>query len=245
MLNISEETLQLYSNIKPAYKRIYLILRQALSAGELSPEDKIPEAALALQLKTSRTPLRRAIEDLKKEGFLKYAKTAANTTYLPKKDMNSIIELDVLLESHAAYLAAKNGVSAEDLDILKELNDTLRNVDESFRYDSSFEKDLIGVRDTHFQFHLMIARISRNKYLYQTVTMLRSKLRQFSSLESFSNDLSPSSYYRTVIAPCHDNIISAIENREPESAQAWMYTDVIRSKSKYSNCYKNPYLSER
>ena len=245
MFQLSDETIQRYSSIKPAYKRIYLTLRQALLSGELSAEEKMPEEALALQLGTSRTPLRRALDDLKREGFLEHAKSAANSTHLPKKDMNSMIDLDVLLESHAAYLAARNGVSPENLEILKDLNRILRNVDESFRYDSAFEKDLIGVRDTHLQFHLMIARMSRNKYLYQTVAELRTKLRQYSSLESFPGDQTPSSYYRTIIVPCHEEIISAIENREPENARAWMYTDVIRSKSKYFNSYKNPYLIGR
>ena len=83
MFHLSEETIQRYSSIKPAYKRIYLTLRQALLSGELSAEEKMPEEALALQLGTSRTPLRRALDDLKREGYLEHAKSAANSIIYP------------------------------------------------------------------------------------------------------------------------------------------------------------------
>mgnify|MGYP001622862936 FL=1 len=244
MKQLSEETIQAFLHIKPAYKRIYLTLRQALLTGEISPGEKLPEESLALQLGTSRTPLRRALESLKKEGLL----GAASENFCPhisKKDMNSLLDFDVLLESHAAFLAAQTGISREHMDTLREINQRLRTADNSLRYDSRYEKDLVGVRDLHLQFHLMIARLSRNKYLYQAIVDVRSKLRQYSSLDAFPQDQTPAEYYRNIIAPCHDELLNAIENGDALSARAWMYTDAVRARSKYFHSYKNPYVVRR
>lgn len=57
MKQLSEETIEAYLHVKPAYERIYLTLRQAFLSGELSREEKLSEKDLSFQLGTSRTPL--------------------------------------------------------------------------------------------------------------------------------------------------------------------------------------------
>ena len=244
MKQLSEETINAYLHVKPAYERIYLTLRQAFLNGELSREEKLPEKELAFQLGTSRTPLRRALERLKREGIMHESQKNPGI-HISKKDMSSLLDFDVLLESHAAFLAAQNGVSSEHMDTLREINERLRCVDSSLRYDSQYERDLMGVRDLHLQFHLMIARLSRNRYLYQSIVEVRSRLRQYSSLDTFPKDQTPAEYYRTMIVPCHEELLNAIEQGEAESARAWMYTDAVRAKSRYFHSYKNPYVVRR
>lgn len=245
MKQLSEETLRAFAQVKPAYNRIYLTLRRALLEGEILPGEKLSEEALALQLGTSRTPLRRALEKLKQEGLFAIKSPEQVPAHISRRDMNSLLDFDALLESHAAFLAAQNGVSEEYMDTLREINENLRNLDPSIRYDSRYEKDLVGARDLHLQFHLLIARLSRNKYLYQSITDVRSKLRQYSSLDAFPADQTPAEYYRRTVVPCHEELLHAIEQRDPQTAQAWMYTDAIRSRSRYFNSYKNPYVVQR
>lgn len=241
MIQISSHIFQKYATIKPTYKRIYYILKEAILSGELPLEKKIPEELLAETFGISRTPLRKALEELKNEGIWNSELWDTPRFKRPsKKEMNDLLEYDALLESNAAKIVAHRGISAEELHILKDLNNALRNINKDFDREGIFiEQNLIGHRDTHLQFHLMIARLTDNKNLYEAITTTRMKMRQYSSLNPFPNE-SPSYTYKHIIAVTHDSLIEAIENRLPEAAYAWMLTDILRAKSRYLNSYITP-----
>lgn len=240
MIHISEKTLQYYQDVSPTYRKIYKIVRHALLTGELTSEEKVTEEALSLFFNSSRTPVRKALQLIKEEGLLQQplSKAAIDSKKLSRKEMSDLIDTDALLESYAAALVAKKGISQEELSTLEELNDGLKNLNEC----AHFESDLLGVRDLHLQFHMMIARISDNKYIYKMIAKTRTSMRIFSSHKPFPKDSSPQNTYRNVIASSHDHIIQAIIRREPEIARAWMYTDVISAKDIYENSYVNPLL---
>ena len=159
--------------------------------------------------------------------------------------MSDLVNFDMVLESYAAYLVAIHGITDEALALLKSLNEQLRHVDESYQYNVNYERELSGARDIHLQFHLMIARLSNNKILYEAIVTSRMKMRQYSSLTFKYRESSPSNEYRNTIAATHDELIKAITARDPESARAWMYTEIARAKETYLDCYENPFTVTR
>lgn len=239
---ISDTLLEKYQNTKPAYRRIYLILKEAMANEGAVSTEKISEEDLARQLGVSRTPLRRALEDLRKDGLINDEEDASSLVNpISRKEMRNILDYDLILETNAARLAAGNAVSAEDIALLYELNNRLRSINEHASYSSQYEKDLMAIRDAHLQFHLMVARLSKNHYIYEEVSRIRTKMRQLTSLKDpFPGQQSPYTAYRYVSAPVHDEIINAIRNHDGETAYSFMYMDIFRSRSAYFNSYRNP-----
>lgn len=238
---ISEHLLNKYKDIKPAYRRIYLILKEALLEGKAEFSEKLSEESLAQQLGVSRTPLRRALDDLRKEGLITDEDDDAMNHSISRKEMRCLLDYDLILETNAARLAAYNTVSPEDIALLCELNNRIRSIDEHASYNSEYEKDLMAVRDAHLQFHLMVARLSKNHYIYEEVSRVRTKMRQFTAKKDpFPCQQTPYIAFRYVAAPIHDEIIEAIRNHDGDTAYSCMYTDIFRSRSAYFNSYLNP-----
>lgn len=240
MNTISENLVNKYKDTKPAYRRIYLILKEALLNEETKFTEKLSEEFLARQLGVSRTPLRRALDDLRKEGLLTDDDDAM-THSISRKEMRCLLDYDLILETNGARLAACSTVSPEDIALLCDLNNRLRNINEHASYDSEYEKDLMAVRDAHLQFHLMVARLSKNHYIYEEVSRIRTKMRQFTAKnDPFPGQQSAYTTYRYVSAPIHDEIVNAIRNHDGETAYSCMYTDIFRSRSAYFDSYVNP-----
>ena len=169
MLEFPEEILKMYANTKPAYKKVYNILRATILSGQTVAMERLTEVGVAEALGISRTPVRTALVQLKNEGILDMvSKRGLGIKQLSKSDKESLMYLDEILESTAAYLAASNR-SAEDLETLLEVK---RNIEKlAFKVQ---EGDVVmkALRDLHLQFHLMIAKMSGNRFLYKEVVEL-------------------------------------------------------------------------
>lgn len=218
MLTFSEDILEMYANTKPAYKKVYNILKAEILSGKIASVDRLTEVGVAQALGISRTPVRAALAQLKSEGILdNVSKNRVGVKQLSKADKDSLLYMDELLESTAAYLAAING-SQEDIDTLFEINEKIR----AFHCES-VKKNVVlkGIRDLHLQFHLMIAKMSGNRFLYKEVVELRSLLR----LHSNDGFVRPRTFADT-IAPCHDKVLEALNARDPEGAKLWMMVDL-------------------
>ena len=227
MLTFSDDILKMYANTKPAYKKVYNILKAEILSGQTASMDRLTEVGVAQALGISRTPVRAALSQLKSEGILdSVSKNGVGVKQLSRSDKAGLLYMDEVLESTAAYLAATNG-SQEDIDTLFEINDTIRH----FHYESvKNNTELKGVRDLHLQFHLMIAKMSGNRFLYKEVVELRSLMRMHSNDEHAR----PSIYVDT-ITPCHDKLLEALNARDPEGAKLWMRVDLSLLKSIYSD----------
>ena len=227
MLEFPEEILKMYANTKPAYKKVYNILRATILSGQTVAMERLTEVGVAEALGISRTPVRTALVQLKNEGILDMvSKRGLGIKQLSKSDKESLMYLDEILESTAAYLAASNR-SAEDLETLLEVK---RNIEKlAFKVQ---EGDVVmkALRDLHLQFHLMIAKMSGNRFLYKEVVELRSIMRMHRNDEESS-----STDYMNKIVPCHNRIVEAIASGDAEGAKMWMQVDIHMTKNIYSN----------
>ena len=101
------ETLELL----PVRVRITAILRKAIYSGEYKSGDELSLTDIAAQLGISRTPVREAFQVLESEGLITLRMNkGAIVNNIDKKFIQDIFEMRILLESEAAYRAAKNGM---------------------------------------------------------------------------------------------------------------------------------------
>ena len=69
-LTIPEALIEKYSDQKPLYRRVYLIVRDFVTNGSAAEIDKLTEEGVAAALQISRTPVRTALTQLRDEHIL-------------------------------------------------------------------------------------------------------------------------------------------------------------------------------
>ena len=88
-------------------------LRDAILKGQLTPGSRLKEEELAAALGTSRTPIRRAIPILEKEGLVELlTNRGARVRAYDTAELDDLYEMRALLESRAASRAAARTTEA-------------------------------------------------------------------------------------------------------------------------------------
>ena len=146
-------------------------IRSLITSGQLKPGDRLPpERKLAEKLGVGRTHVREALQKLEFYGILKTLPQSgtvvagmgitalegliSDVLQLENSDFGSLVETRVLLETHAATLAAKRRTADDILSIQKALDAYEKKVNLG---EQAVEEDLM--------FHLKIAEASKNSVL--------------------------------------------------------------------------------
>lgn len=228
MLEIPQEIIDHYKDVKPTYERVYKILKEAFYCKNTVITKKITEKSVCEALGVSRTPVRIAIEKLNNEGILKnISKSNVGIKELNNKELSDLLFLCELLEGKSAFLAAQNATE-EDILLLKDLNNQLNTYNRKEKEDLNY--DIYGARDLHMQFHLLIAKCSCNELLYKFIVQIRNLMRLHKS-----HKLLPENAYPKDIYPLHDKIIKAIEDRDGDLAEMWMKIEIHSAREKYKD----------
>src|SRR5690348_17666353 len=116
------QTVEARSQSEEAYARI---LERIVSL-EMAPGSVVNEARLREELKIGRTPIREALQRLARENLVRSIPHRGTfVTDVNITDLARITEVRVVLESHAARLAAEKHTSG-DKEATRELLDLLR-----------------------------------------------------------------------------------------------------------------------
>ena len=157
--------------IESPVDKIIRQIRSLITSGQLSPGDRLPpERKLAEKLGVSRTHVRDAIRKLEFYGILKTLPQSgtivagmgitalegliSDVLKLENSDFASLVETRVLLETHAASLAAQRRTEEDIIDIKKALK----------AYEKKVKGDTPAVEED-LMFHLKIAEASKNSVL--------------------------------------------------------------------------------
>jgi DNA-binding GntR family transcriptional regulator len=205
-------------------------LREAIINGDIAPGEKLNEPKLAEQFKVSRGPLREAIRRLVAMRLVRHIPNVGATVVT--LELQSILELyDVreALEGKAAALAAEN-MSAHDIAKLRELLEVHRQHSE----DNAGE---YMQTDGDFDFHYQIIKGSGNQLLtdqlcdelYHLIRMFRVQTSRFKSRSD-----------RALIE--HEQLIYAIEQRDPQLAEMLMRKHITRAKASIKHALSNTEL---
>jgi len=194
-------------------------LREAIITGDIAPGEKLNEPKLAEQFQVSRGPLREAIRRLVAMRLVRHVPHVGATVVT--LELESILELyDVreALEGKAAALAAEN---MNQGDIAK-----LRTLLELHRKHAENNAGEYMQTEGDFDFHYQIIKGSGNKLLteqlcdelYHLIRMFRFQTSRFKSRSN-----------RALIE--HEQLIYAIEQRDPQLAEMLMRKHIARAKA--------------
>jgi DNA-binding GntR family transcriptional regulator len=151
-------------------------IKRAIIKGFIKPGEKINETKIAKDMGISRSPVREALQQLKKEGVvinIPYKGTYVNL--LGKKDVEDMYIVRVLLESYAVEFLIKN----KDEAIIELLRQNVRDIEKSV--EKKQKKELVK---NDLQFHRNICNFTKNQRLINIWEELQSQVEILITLES-------------------------------------------------------------
>ena len=206
-------------------------LKEMIKRDNLQPGTRIPtEAELCVTYAVSRTVIREAIIRLRSEGLLvarqgigvfvgeraasRFEVDWSAIRTLPKTIM--LLELRMAVEVEAAGLCALRRSKAD----AAHLRRLMEKVD-SEHPDPSSAKVLYD-----YQFHLAIAKASKNPYIFQLLTFMAPVVMPRIKLAAIVDDASKEAYYR-MIHEEHERFVVAIESSDEAEARERMRAHIL------------------
>ena len=191
-------------------------LRESIFQGELAAGSFIDEAALAAQMKISRTPLREALKVLTAEGLVRHEpRRGSFVNEVTEKDLDEIFPVLALLEGRCAYEAAQNASDTE-IEALEALHQKLARHARAKRINEYYE--------ANFAIHEAIIALADNRWLAGVIADLRkivklARLQQLHAPGRLEQSLSE-----------HLAVFAALKARDAEGAEAAMRTHLTRQR---------------
>lgn len=191
------------------------MIRAAIVAGEMKPNEHYSAIGIAEKLGVSRTPVRDALQLLEKEGILTVAKNrGVRVTRISLDEIVEVFQIRLILEPPAAGRAVLNA-SPDEVARLEELYAHIGKMAESGEARATLEAD----RD----FHLYLLGLSANSKLCSIVGELRNLVLTQGQITI--------PHARTSLELVSDRaeIMDAIRSRDPEGAARAMRGHVLRT----------------
>jgi DNA-binding GntR family transcriptional regulator len=194
--------------------RIQDCLRQAILDGSLAPGQKLVEGEIARQFGVSRSPVREAIQDLERQGYVvKKPRRGAFVTELTPQDVAEIFSLRVLLEGYAAAVAGQC-CDPELINRMKGLVDRMKS--------AIHKADFVAFSDADLEFHTLLCQATGHDRLVYLSGCLRTQLGFLAVLPKYAPD-----EVASMIA-AHEALLIAIEAHDPNLARQ-VVADHIRT----------------
>jgi DNA-binding GntR family transcriptional regulator len=197
-----------------AMERVYVEIRSAIITGAFPVGSRITEEMLADRLSVSRTPVRAALQRLASEGFIDITThVGAVVKAWSPQEARQIYEVRARLEAMGARLAARNA----DKGAIRRLSDIATAIaEESVTGEGGTRRS-----ERNREFHLLVMELSGNHHLYRTtanlmhVGLLVQAYATFGARDTQRSDFD------------HFDLISAIESRDADWAEAVMHAHII------------------
>jgi DNA-binding GntR family transcriptional regulator len=158
----------------PFKKDIIRELRNSIAKGQYKPGERLTETALSLRFNVSRTPVREALSQLEKEGFVEITPSAgARVVRLSQKNVSDIYDILIVLEGLASRLAASK-LTDEQINKLEEYYFLI------VRASSQKNMDLVPILNARF--HWLIQESTQNSYLTDLEINFRRLVDRFTSI---------------------------------------------------------------
>lgn len=209
-----------------AYNEIISAIRNKL----ILPKRKLVEGVLADVLGMSRTPVRAALKRLEFEGYVESIPNKGTYLISPnKKDILDLYMARVLIEEKNIELAIMN----LDTTSLDRLNKCIKNEKQIYLAGNYEEYDKINKI-----FHMLIAEIGNNSFLYKYTNDLINKCEVFRIIydSDESCSLPPS-------VQAHKELLECIEKRNVSQAQQKIKEHILNAMNRINmeNINKNKF----
>ena len=183
----------------------YDLIKDAILYNRFRVDAIYSQEAICNELGISRTPVREALLELQKEGYVTFSRgKGVKVVPVTKQDAGDILEARIFLESHNAKLAAERGTPIEKQAImacLEELEENLPTLDSRLLY-----------RVDH-QFHRLVADASHNGWFSRQTSLILDHYLRFEVKSVYNNSIDGTLVYKE-----HFAIGEEILNGQPEKA---------------------------
>jgi GntR family transcriptional regulator, rspAB operon transcriptional repressor len=199
----------------------YEILKKKIIKREIKPGEYLNEKTLLEETGVGLTPLRQAILLLKNEDLVEsQPHRSAYVKDFSLEEVKELIEALVILEKKITELSILR-ITAPELKRLKELLTLIdqanqRAVDE--RDAAVVEKTSWEITELNLDFHQLIAKSARNRFLYRAYKQIRMQIQRFTYVmvrQEFFSEESPQQHYLKSSVHHHE-IIRCLEKRDPQ-----------------------------
>ena len=165
---------------------IYAALRERIVSGALAPGQLLRQEDLARQFNVSRVPLREALQQLQGEGLVVLRpRRGYAVAVLDGKQLVEILQLRILIEGHAGYVATIARTSAQ----VKALETCTRELDKMPVINLSHAQ-IARWSQLNQRFHDTLIAAAGRPHLHQIARNLYSKIESYIRMElSFMESL--------------------------------------------------------
>ncbi len=140
-------------------QKAYEAIRSAITTGAYGNGMHLRAAGLADSLGISRTPVREALRRLHAEGLVEFfANRGAFVASWSREDAEEVFDLRIVLESHAAALAARR-LGRDQIAALASMTDRME------RHASGSGRDIATVTQANNEFHSLIIAAASSRRL--------------------------------------------------------------------------------
>lgn len=194
-------------------ERAYTLLKEMAATYAFKPESRLNEGNLAKQLKTSRTPLREALNRLVAEGFLTFRSGQGFfCRSLTPAEIMDLYEARAAVECEAAKLAA---MRAKPADILA-LEDFLTQCQHDYQPGTS-PAQLLRMDE---EFHVRLTALSGNAEMIRMLKNMNGRIHYVRLIDL--KMLSERDGSEVVTTEPHRRILQAVKRRDAAAAQSEM-----------------------
>ena len=187
-----------------AYTDTYRKIKEGILAVRYEPGQKLSEAKLSADLGVGRSPIRSALARLERDGWVRVLPQQG--TFVRKfsaEDVAGMSELRLLLEAHAASVAAAK-VTAEELGSLRQQFEALkaRGAERNF-------EEFLALDD---RFHGLVYRLANNPLITKILRNLRDQIHWVRVINAAVPGRVDASFAEM------DRVLIALERRDGEAA---------------------------
>ncbi|MEA4848078.1 MAG: GntR family transcriptional regulator [Clostridiaceae bacterium] len=152
---------------KTSTYNVYKVIKEKILNCQYEPGQYMSEKEIVEELRTSRTPVREALNILSGQGLIEIIPNKGiQISPLSLKRMKEIYELRRLIEPIAVREALRY-INSKDLEYLSNMDENLSSCYE--------REDITEVFRWGKDIHLYIAKLSKNDILYRIVKLLREE----------------------------------------------------------------------
>jgi DNA-binding GntR family transcriptional regulator len=152
-------------------KRVYHYIRDKILTGEIAPNERLVETKIAMEVGTSRTPVREALHNLETEKLVKsIPRVGYMVERMSAEDLEQICELREAIEA----LAARRAVDRFHKKLLKDLTQNVARQEQAMA-----AKNLNAYVELDAKFHETIARLSGSDRILELVQTLRRHMLRY------------------------------------------------------------------
>jgi DNA-binding GntR family transcriptional regulator len=185
---------------------VYRSLKEQIISGDLAPDVRLIELAIAAEFNVSRTPVREALKRLAVENLVLADPARGMVVHAPDaREIEDVFIVREALDALAARLAAHR-ITPSELGRLRVVVDSMEDAISTGR------REQVVVANTHF--HDVIYAAAGNEMLERLGRDLREFVRRFTTLPFAS----PDRVDHVLVE--HRAIVAALEAHDPEAAEA-------------------------